>query len=114
VLKVLVATKLKMTVILVAALVWAGSGLLACRAPGEEPASQPEPPGRAEDKADPPLSPEQFAELHQLIKPLPGQLAWRDEIPWLTRTQEAREKAAAAGKPLLIWVASDGQPLGSC
>jgi hypothetical protein len=110
----MVATKLKVAVIVVAALVLAGSGLLAYRVPGEKPASQPEPPGRAENQADQPISPEQFAKLHKLIKPLPGQLAWRDDIPWLTRIQEAREKAAAAGKPLLIWIAADGQPVGSC
>jgi hypothetical protein len=49
-----------------------------------------------------------------MIKPMPGQFAWREEIPWLTSIQEARLKAAAEEKPLLIWIAADGQPLGSC
>jgi hypothetical protein len=110
----MVATKLSMAVMLAAALPLADSGPLADRGPGDKPASQPELPGRAEGKADLPISPEQFAKLHQLIKPLPGQLAWRDEIPWLTGAQEAREKAAAEGKPLLIWIAANGQPVGSC
>jgi hypothetical protein len=66
------------------------------------------------EKAAPALTAQQFAKLHAMIKPLPGQFAWREEIPWLTSIQEARVKAAAEQKPMLIWVAADGQPLGSC
>ena len=34
-----------------------------------------------------------------------------DDVPWLTSLSEARQKAAAEGKPILIWV-GDGHPLG--
>jgi hypothetical protein len=56
------------------------------------------------------LDPARFASLHALIKPD------RDEekflqIPWLTSLGEARAKAAAEGKPILLWE-MDGHPLG--
>ena len=51
-----------------------------------------------------------FERLHQLIQPQPGESPWR-EIPWLTSIREARERAAAEGKPLLIFTAADGSPL---
>ncbi|MBI3408463.1 MAG: hypothetical protein HY040_08930 [Planctomycetes bacterium] len=54
-----------------------------------------------------------FLNNHKLIKPLQGEMAWRTEIPWLTNIQEAREKAAAEGKPILVWIAADGHPLGA-
>ena len=54
------------------------------------------------------LSPEQFRQLQALIKPRPGGF---DEVPWTTSLWEARKKAAAEGKPILLWV-GDGQPLG--
>jgi hypothetical protein len=54
------------------------------------------------------IQPEQFDKLHALIKPKPGGF---DEVRWLTSLWEARKKAAAEGKPILIWV-GDGHPLG--
>ena len=56
------------------------------------------------------LPPKQFAALHALIKPRPGEDKWA-EIPWLTSLWEARRKAAAEGKPILLWE-MDGNPLG--
>jgi hypothetical protein len=61
----------------------------------------------------PRLSPESFDALHALIHPQAGEFAWYDEIPWLTSVQEAREKAAAEGKPILVWTSADGQPCGA-
>lgn len=55
----------------------------------------------------------EFQTLHGLIKPAAGEFDWYDGIPWLTRVQPAREKAAAEGKPLLIWTSADGQPCGA-
>lgn len=55
---------------------------------------------------------EDFAKLHAMIRPPGGEFAWRDEIPWLLSLGEARRKAAAEGKPILIWNAADGSPLG--
>jgi hypothetical protein len=59
------------------------------------------------------LADAELVKLHKLIKPLPGEMAWRTEIQWLTSIQEAREKAAAEGKPILIWITADGHPLGA-
>jgi hypothetical protein len=59
------------------------------------------------------LSQESFGALHRLILPQAGEFAWYEEIPWLTSVQEAREKAAAEGKPLLVWCSADGQPCGA-
>lgn len=58
--------------------------------------------------AVPKISPEQFNKLRGLIKPKPGGY---DDVPWMTDLWEARKKAAAEGKPLLVWV-GDGHPLG--
>ncbi len=56
------------------------------------------------------IAPEQFAKLHALIKPKPEESKW-EQIPWLVSLWEARERAAAEGKPILLWE-MDGHPLG--
>ena len=70
-------------------------------------------PSGAQEATKRKISPEEFRTLHQLIKPQRGEFAWYDDIPWLTRIQAAREKAAAEGKPMLIWCSADGQPCGA-
>ncbi len=57
-----------------------------------------------------PLSRDQFADLHVLIKPTAKEDRW-NRIPWLTSLWEARRQAAAKGKPILLWE-MDGHPLG--
>ena len=57
-----------------------------------------------------PIKAEQFAKLHALIKPQAGEDQWL-QIPWQTNLWEARKKAAAEGKPILLWE-MDGNPLG--
>jgi hypothetical protein len=57
-----------------------------------------------------PIVPEQFDRLHALIRPQPGEDRWA-EIPWLTSLWQARQRAAAEGKPILLWE-MDGNPLG--
>jgi|SRR5262245_61197033 len=66
--------------------------------------------GRPSDarKAAPGIPADRFDKLRALIKPKPGGYA---DIPWMTDLWEARKKAAAEGKPLLVWV-GDGHPLG--
>ena len=64
-------------------------------------------------QSGPELTPERLGSLHTLIKPQGGEFAWYEDIPWLTSVQEAREKAAKEGKPLLIWCSADGQPCGA-
>ncbi len=64
--------------------------------------------------ADPePIGPEQFDRLHRLIRVQPEeQRFWR--IPWKLRVTEARQQAAAEGKPILVWAGSGGAPIGVC
>ena len=52
-----------------------------------------------------------FARLHSLIKPQPGESPWR-EMNWLTNVTEARQRAVAENKPIVIFTAADGSPLG--
>jgi hypothetical protein len=54
--------------------------------------------------------PEKFDKLHALIKPQAEEEKFM-QIPWMTNLWEARKKAAAQGKPLLLWE-MDGHPLG--
>ncbi len=57
-----------------------------------------------------PLAPEQFPRLVNLIKPEPREEKW-SEVPWRTSLWQARQEAAARGKPILLWE-MDGHPLG--
>jgi hypothetical protein len=57
-----------------------------------------------------PVGPNNFATLLDAIRPKPGSSAWL-KIPWQTSLAEARKKAAAEGKPVLLWE-MDGNPLG--
>lgn len=59
----------------------------------------------------PSINLEQFEYLIKLIKPMAGESPWR-EVPWMLDLAKAREKAAEKGKPLLIFTAADGNPLG--
>jgi hypothetical protein len=60
--------------------------------------------------AAPPLSPADAAKLRAAIKPRDGEDPF-DTIPWETSLWDARVKAAAAGKPIILWE-MDGHPLG--
>jgi hypothetical protein len=51
-----------------------------------------------------------FDQIRALIKPRAGEDKWT-QIPWLTSLWEARQQAAAEGKPILLWE-MDGHPLG--
>lgn len=54
-----------------------------------------------------------FRELHDLIKPQTGESRWM-EITWYPSVWEARQKAAAEGKPLFIMAGSGGAPVAGC
>jgi hypothetical protein len=58
------------------------------------------------------LSPKDFDRLFKLIKPGTDESYW-SEIPWLINMEEARKKAAAEGKPLVVWTMA-GDALGHC
>ena len=51
-----------------------------------------------------------YGRLLAAIKPQRGESPWR-EIAWLTNVTEARRKASAENKPLVIFTAADGSPL---
>jgi hypothetical protein len=57
-----------------------------------------------------PLPPRDFQRLHDLVVPATGESKWT-QVPWLTSLWEARRRAAAEGKPILLWE-MDGHPLG--
>jgi hypothetical protein len=61
-----------------------------------------------------PIKPSDFSALAELIKPKPGTSdhAWLHEIPWLTDVHEARVKAAAEDKPIVILKSANSPPLG--
>ena len=60
-----------------------------------------------------PIAANQFEELQKLIKPQSGESQFLD-IPWILSVWEAREKAAAEGKPILVWSGAGGAPIGVC
>jgi hypothetical protein len=60
-----------------------------------------------------PIPTDQFDKLFKMIRPQAGELRFQD-IPWLLNVHEARKKAAAEGKPILVWSGSGGAPLGVC
>jgi hypothetical protein len=62
------------------------------------------------DDAVPEIRAADVDRLLAAIKPEPGESPWR-EIPWLTNVTEARRKASAENKPLVIFTAADGSPL---
>jgi hypothetical protein len=69
--------------------------------PGAAPAAPPE--ARLRPTAD------NFAKYRDFLLPRPQEEKWL-QIPWLTDLWEARKKAAAEGKPILLWE-MDGSPM---
>jgi hypothetical protein len=57
-----------------------------------------------------PIATERFETLRTVIRPKPGEERWL-QVPWLINLTEARRKAAAEGKPILLWE-MDGHPFG--
>jgi hypothetical protein len=64
----------------------------------------------AADAAEP-IKPEQLGKLQALIKPQADEEKFM-QVPWMTNLWDARKKAAAVGRPILLWE-MDGHPL-SC
>jgi hypothetical protein len=52
---------------------------------------------------------ENFAKYQVFLRPRPEEEKWL-QIPWMTDLWEARKKAAAEGKPILLWE-MDGSPM---
>jgi hypothetical protein len=59
------------------------------------------------------LNDETFAQVRQQIKPQAGESRWM-EIPWLIDVHEARQKAAAEGKPLFVYSGGGATGIGPC
>ena len=101
--------------VLLACVPLAGSGVLPVKAmaapPPALPANQAQPQERPSE-----VSPAAFARLRALIRPHPDEARcrWLTDIPWETGLWEARQKAAAQGKPLLVVGSGGGSPLGRC
>ena len=57
------------------------------------------------------ITTDNFDQLIKTIKPQAGESPWR-EVAWLTNITEARRRAIAEDKPLIIFTAADGSPLG--
>jgi hypothetical protein len=60
--------------------------------------------------AAPPITSNDFDTFHRLIKPKASETSWA-RVPWLISLWEARVRAAAEGKPILLWELY-GHPLG--
>ena len=54
-----------------------------------------------------------FAQYQKQIKPQPGESRWMN-LPWLLDLHEARQKAAAEGKPIFIYSSGGSTGIGSC
>lgn len=65
---------------------------------------------QAAEKAKP-IDASDFDRLHAMLKPCEGESPWRD-IAWVTNVTEARRRSIAENKPLVIFTAADGSPLG--
>ncbi|MEO8495608.1 MAG: hypothetical protein ABI614_11100 [Planctomycetota bacterium] len=81
-------------------------GLLVAGAPGPAAMAQPASEGMY-------LNAETFGLIHKQIKPQPGESRWM-EVAWLTDLHEARQRAAAEGKPLFIAASGKAISIGMC
>ncbi len=80
---------------------WAASVILAATA-GAVSSAEPRP-----------VDDVQFAKLRELIRPQAGESRWM-EINWYPNVWEARQRAAAEGKPLYLMAGSGGAPAAGC
>jgi hypothetical protein len=67
----------------------------------------------AQEKEAQRLSAAEIEKLHRTLKPQRGEARWM-EVTWHPNVWEARQKAAAEGKPLFIWAGSGGAPAAGC
>ena len=58
----------------------------------------------------PEIAADDFKRLYDEIRPQKGESPWRD-IEWMTSIRDARLKAAAEGRPIVVFTAADGSPL---
>jgi hypothetical protein len=65
------------------------------------------------NRAAAPPQADEFEKVHRMLKPQPGESRWM-EIAWHPSVWEGRKKAAAEGKPMLLWAGSGGAPAAGC
>lgn len=92
------------------ALATCGLAWLATRTQADEPTNRS---GGAASLRQGALSAETLLDLQKRIKPQPGESRWL-EIPWFLDVHEARQKAAAEGKPLFIYSGGGATGIGPC
>lgn len=66
-----------------------------------------------DDQLPPPIAPEKFDRLHQMLLPSTDELADFWDLPWEVGVQDARIKAAAQDKPILAYFGANGSVLGA-
>lgn len=54
-----------------------------------------------------------FDKLHAMVKRQPGESRWM-EVDWHPNVWEARQRAAAEGKPIFLMAGSGGAPAAGC
>ena len=59
------------------------------------------------------LTAARWDEIHRLIRRQPGESRWM-EIDWYPSVWEARQEAAAEGKPIFLMAGSGGAPAAGC
>ena len=64
-------------------------------------------------RAEANLNADTFAQLHKQIKPQPGESRWM-EVSWFLDLHEARQQAAAEGRPLFIYSSGGATGIGAC
>ncbi len=103
--------------VLSACLAFTGTGVLmhqalAEKSPAAQAKAEPKAANQAVSDAVTELTTAQFGKLHAMLRPKAKETRF-GKIPWMFDLWEARKKAAAEGKPLLILGAS-GNPCGTC
>lgn len=83
-------------------------GWFGCRTQAADP---PDPGERTAAHAE--LNTESLLGLQARIKPQTGESRWL-QIPWFLDLHEARQKAAAEGKPLFIYSGGGATGIGAC
>jgi hypothetical protein len=66
--------------------------------------------GKQAAQTAPPLTDTEYGAVRRLVKPAADEDKWA-QVPWLSSLWQARQRAAALGKPILLWE-MDGHPLG--
>lgn len=110
-------TKLKTAALVPACLVFTGTSFVMHQALAEKPPKAhakagPKAAKQGVSDAVTELTPAQFGKFHALLRPEAKEMRF-GKIPWMFDLWEARKKAAAEGKPLLILGAA-GNPCGTC